>query len=126
MTTPRTTTAAAARILRGVVRLFEQPGTWTQDAWARDEAGKRLTRAHDDEAVCWCLIGAIRKVRGPGMSSAEDVASVALRKEICRLDDNGPTISMWNDDPTRTVDDVRRVLTMAAERLEAALARVED
>jgi hypothetical protein len=25
-----------AEILRGVAALFEQPGTWTQYAWARD------------------------------------------------------------------------------------------
>lgn len=125
MTTPRTTKAAAARILRGVVRLFEQPGTWTQDAWARDADGARQIRPNADTATCWCLMGAIRKVRGPRMDLAEDVALAAVRRELRAMGTDEP-VPLWNDDPARTVYDVRRVVTLAAERLEAALKRTED
>ena len=50
--------AEAARILRGVAALFADPGHWTQGGWARRADGMFLTRALDDRAVCWCLMGA--------------------------------------------------------------------
>jgi hypothetical protein len=111
--------ADAARILRGVAELFSTPGTWTQGAWARDAKGDRLARALDETAVCWCLLGAVKRVRGPGMSPAEDQAQAALRRAL-RMS-KGETLAGWNDSPSRTVDDVRRLTIQAAEMLEARL-----
>jgi hypothetical protein len=109
----------AARILRGVAELFATPGTWTQGAWARDSKGERLSRALDDSATCWCLLGAVKRVRGPGMSPAEDQAQAALRRTL-RMS-KGETLAGWNDAPGRSVDDVRRATIQAAEMLESRL-----
>ena len=110
----------AAEILRGVADLFETPGTWTQGAWARDANGVPLVRPLDSEAVCWCLLGAIRRVRGPAISDAEDEAREAVRDVLRRrtglLD---VAIGDWNDAHARDVQEVRHVAMAAALRLEA-------
>jgi hypothetical protein len=109
-------TAEAVRILRGVAELFSAPGTWTPGAWAKDAQGMHLGRPLDDRAVSWCLFGAVRKVRGPGMSPAEDLAIGAVHEALGLRD--GETIAAWEDAPGRTVDDVRHAVTAAAEILE--------
>jgi hypothetical protein len=108
--------------LRGVAELFAAPGAWTQHAWARDARGERLVRVFDDAATCWCLLGAIKKVRGRGLSLAEDIAQDAMRRAVWPAGDmfrDGMTLSGWNDDPRRSLDDVRCAATRAAELLEA-------
>jgi hypothetical protein len=111
--------AEAARILRGVAALFSEPARWTQGAWARDADGMNLVRAHDSRATCWCLVGAVRKVRGPGMSAAEGQAIRAIRRVLCPTRQEEQTPAEWNDDSLRTVDEVRSVAIQAAELLEA-------
>ncbi len=80
-----------------------------------------LTRALDDRATCWCLLGAVRKVRGPGMSPAEDLAHKALRRVVWPDGRVERTLAEWNDAPGRAVDEVRSVVIQAAELLEARL-----
>lgn len=41
--------------------LIADPERWTQGAYARDEYGEGVD-ACDETAVCWCSIGALRKV----------------------------------------------------------------
>jgi hypothetical protein len=109
--------AEAARILRGVAELFSRPGTWTQHAWARDASGATLTRVFEAGACCWCLLGGIKRMRGPAMSQSEDLARGALR-QVLQLR-GGETIAGWNDRPGQTAERVRGVCIEAAERLEA-------
>lgn len=44
--------------------LIEDPNNWTQGAYATDKDGVALDQPLDDEAVCFCMIGAIRRAEG--------------------------------------------------------------
>jgi hypothetical protein len=67
-------------------------------------------------------LGAIKKVRGPGMTPAEDQAQQALRRVIWPNGHQyGETLASWNDHPNRDVDDVRSIVIQAAEKLESSL-----
>ena len=43
--------------------LFATPGTWTQNASAKNRHGQR-TGATSDDAHCWCLTGGLTKCYG--------------------------------------------------------------
>ena len=43
--------------------LLADPKHWTKRAYARDKDGQSVS-AHSDEAVCWCVLGAIIKCYG--------------------------------------------------------------
>lgn len=47
-------------ILRRARERLSDPARWTQGAYARDADGF-TTAMYDDDAVCWCLVGAISK-----------------------------------------------------------------
>jgi hypothetical protein len=61
----------------------------------------------------------VRKVRGPGITPAEDQALGALRNALQLR--NGETLAGWNDRASQTVTKVRRVVVQAAELLESRL-----
>lgn len=50
-------------VLTGVRALIADPAHWTKGVYARAANGRETL--HDSEdAVCWCLVGAIKKVGG--------------------------------------------------------------
>lgn len=58
--------------IKQVRDLLADKNKWTQDAWARDRLGDALTNSLDENAVCWCLDGAINKC-APDWSEARAI-----------------------------------------------------
>ena len=88
---------------------------WTQGNLAKDESGG-VVGFRDQRAACWCLKGSILSC----YSQVGGYPSAAALQVINRVEDylyeitdglHGGMhgIGMWNDDPIRTFDDVRRV-----------------
>lgn len=77
------------------------PNKWTQGAFALDTNGNS-TNAMDPRACAWCLGGHIEK-RDPSNVGYYDYSShlyLQFRGAIAR------SVSSWNDDAERTVEDV--------------------
>jgi len=53
-----------SEILIKARQVIEKPEHWTQESYARDNAGASLADGYATEAVCWCSLGAIEKVTG--------------------------------------------------------------
>jgi len=49
-----------AEILTAARSLISKPENWTQGEYARDSSGERVSE-HDQDAVCFCTIGALLK-----------------------------------------------------------------
>lgn len=47
--------------LIGMRKLIEDPSRWTTNTYARDKDGK-VVEPNDENAACWCLVGAQRCV----------------------------------------------------------------
>lgn len=85
--------------------LLEDPKRWTKGMSARDKDGI-LRGAHDDDAVCWCLYGAMYKC---GVQGDEwDLVEAVIRREY-----EYPGIPSFNDDERTTHEMVLRVLDLA-------------
>lgn len=105
-----------SEILSAAADLIEQPGKWTQYHFGANEAGvSTLSDVH--RATCFCLLGAIDKVRGAeqfGGTFAIDLALEYLPSEIVNNPDL--TVADWNDEPNRTAEEVAEALRQAAEK----------
>lgn len=104
-----------AEVLDGAADLLEKPGAWTTDVCARDAEGNP-TEWFQDDAICFCALGAIFRAGGGSSSvSADDF--------FCTfLGGNGwSKVSTWNDDANRTQAEV-----VAKLREAAALAREQQ
>lgn len=79
--------------------LLSDPAKWTQDANARDKHGNPVN-AESEDAVCWCLIGALYKCY-----------PVDHRKAWERLVTVIDVLYAWNDSHTHAevLDLVRRL-----------------
>lgn len=96
-----------SEILSAAADLIEQPGKWTQGEYAKDGRG-RGCYGFDEQAQCFCLLGAIQKVTGE-----ED--TYELRKHVRRVVGNR-AINNWNDASGRTQAEVVAALRQAAEK----------
>lgn len=83
---------------------------WTQGACARDSQGEALD-FYDDKAVSWCLSAAVLQL--------DNNLKETMRNEICRRLEDGNSmpysfydIPIWNDRPSRTFDDVVKILSL--------------
>jgi hypothetical protein len=85
--------------------LLTSASKWTKDCWAVDRRGSPCMPASED-AVRWCLAGAI--MRAYPDRATRDSASRAVWKAIG--DRSWYSIKQWNDHPTRTFAEVRRIL----------------
>ena len=103
VTAPQT----VADVLDAAATRIEQPGAWTQDAYAKRADGSTTTTTADD-AVCWCAVGAIGSVAGglgePIVALATDFLCEALETSIAD----------FNDAPGRTQSEVVAALRAAA------------
>ena len=90
---PRTT----KEILDAAADLIDQPGRWTQFAFARDAAGNEVN-PKDPKAVSFDVIGAIKRV-SPSFTIGDEVIEM-----IPYID--GKPLSRWNDDTARTQSEV--------------------
>lgn len=96
-------------VLLATEAMFQKEGAWTQGIAARDADGYAIA-ATDARAVCWCLRGGLVKVAG-GNNRLLDSAMSALKVDI------RSGLATWNDQPQRTVDEVRQALRQAAARV---------
>lgn len=63
-------------LLIDIRNLIGTKDKWTQDTWAKDAAGNKC-RENSPDAVCYCLVGAIRRCTdGPDYEDAY----IAIRK----------------------------------------------
>ena len=63
------TESATVTKLREVYSLIEDPERWTQHAFARDIHREVVPPLRED-AACWCLTGACRRVFGDGLDES--------------------------------------------------------
>lgn len=91
-----------------VAELLTDETKWTQGRYARNSNGC-YAEASGDEAVCWCLEGALYRCYGiPDDGSAFNAAYRRLRDAI-----GGEWVARWNDDPQRTFAEVRAAIEKA-------------
>ena len=107
MTAPRDTAAlSTADILNRAADLIAPDGAWTQGALARTRNGYAIGPEEDD-AVCWCVQGALYRAGGENVWAAGD-AHIALKASL------GSSVSGWNDAPERTPAEAVAALRAAA------------
>lgn len=102
-------------ILEGAADLIETKG-WTQQAAARDQYDHEV-RPWDDSAVSFCLIGALEcAARTPeGFYVTDyDIARKALQQAV---PNDGAPLTVWNDTPGRTKEQVVEALRTAAKQI---------
>jgi len=66
-------------VYQGVRTLITHPGTWTQGAEARDDTGQECNPC-SDEAVAYCLAGAVRHVIDPFFNYEIELQRLVIRK----------------------------------------------
>jgi hypothetical protein len=105
-----------------IKELLTDESKWTQETLAKNENGERVSPTQSD-AVCWCLVGAIYKCYSPyeqpkiyfKLSDKFKVYAKLINKfninsiqiDNRRIDNR---IGIWNDQSTRTFDDVKRLV----------------
>lgn len=100
-----------SEVLHRAVEIFSQPGTWTQNAYARDQNGSDQVLPEDENAVCWCSLGILHKLSNTACALEIPIAANFLRKSV------GTTnLFAWNDAPWRTQDEIVSAFR-AAERI---------
>lgn len=84
---------------------------WTQFVFARDAEGDAL-RAMDDNAVAWCVDGALRKACGYGNNY---VSTRKMLNELLfdKFPDIPHRITFWNDLHTTKKEDVLKLFDRA-------------
>ena len=94
--------------LRAARELLSKPGTWTQGVMARDASGQKSQAPWSPHAVCWCLEGAIQRASDATRFEARTATPrdvlLAIEKEV------GQKAARWNDDPSRTQEEVLALL----------------
>lgn len=96
-------------LLKAARETISTPDKWTQYAIAKNTSGE-IRSADESDAVCFCMLGAIWKnSRQSGSAEGE------LKNTI-----NGRSIAGFNDDPSRTHDEVLNVFDKTIARLEEA------
>jgi hypothetical protein len=103
-----------ADVLDAAADLLEKPGAWTTRTCARDRQGN-TTGWDEDDAECFCALGAIFRAGKGDVSGADDFFGKALGGL------GWGSIAPFNDAPGRTQDEV-----VAKLREAAALARQEQ
>ena len=89
---------------------------WTQQHYARDEKGIQ-TFIHDDEATCWCIMGAIYKTANDLRSQARHMCTAEMVGVLREANgwEEGYHIPTWNDEPGRTQEEVIAAIETAIE-----------
>ncbi len=96
--------------LKAARDLISDPAKWTQGELARDADGEQVPPL-DDNATCWCSIGAMRKVCGPKANFYDG----AFRRLYFKVPSKG-AVSEFND--THTHAEVLALFDAAIAGLE--------
>lgn len=94
--------------------LIEGEGRWTQGYTARNEYGQPVSNGHM-EAVCWCAIGALRRVSGE--ENLENIVAVKLGLNCSPIGKPHP-LAAFNDAENRSQSEVVSALRRAAELVD--------
>jgi hypothetical protein len=70
-----------------------------------------MTGIHEDAAVCWCALGAIRRVVGPSGHVTDAWDALRASAHVVSIVD-------WNDAPSRTQAEVVAAFREAAAKAE--------
>ena len=90
---------------------FAKPGSWCQHAAARTASGRRVL-SRSRAAVCLCVSGALDRFYRQEDDKQKGAARLlAVIRANYYWDET--VISRWNDDPGRTIDEVRRLVKRA-------------
>jgi hypothetical protein len=112
---------------RGSVELLQRAcdlvrAGWSQDADARSAEGVEVQPWHQT-AAAWSLLGALvaalEEQANNGRDLPLDDLAAALNELAAVIDDD--SLTNWNDEPTRTHDDVINTLEIAATAAAAKL-----
>ena len=98
--------------LRALRELLSERSRWTRGAYARDEHENKLNDPLAEEATCWCLSGAIKRVAKSMFNERQDVLRQAVRKH-CHM-----AIPIFNDRSEHA--DVLRVIDLALAEAHAS------
>ena len=88
-----------------VWKLFDREGAWTQGCFARDAEGEQCG-TEDPKATMFCLLGGIELIYPP--HARYDKRRVVMEK--LKVFPRIGYLSVWNDDPKRTREEVVVVL----------------
>lgn len=83
---------------------------WTQGAFARTEAGVILDESRNPKAECFCALGLIN-------AACDEPTGDILRRSLNEHLGTHDYISVWNDNPKRTREQVRAAFLAVAEKL---------
>jgi hypothetical protein len=86
---------------------------WSQEAYARDASGDQVPLGSDD-AVAWTLCGAFALAGKDGIPMGHLPAALRALTEVTEME----SLNGWNDEATRTKEEV-------LDALDAAIVRVE-
>ncbi len=89
--------------------LLAEPPSWTKGKSARNAEGNRTEPTRDD-AVCWCLLGAIYRITN------YDCNLFIVINNIMRGLVNNTAITAYNDNPTTTHADILKLIDAAIEQ----------
>lgn len=92
--------------------LFASPETWIRGEVARNSAGGPAN-CESEDAVCWCLLGAIYRCYGREDRSSEDIRRVTeqIQQWFKDNDINTPGITHYNDKVAVGFSDIKRLVT---------------
>lgn len=80
---------------------------WCQNIWARDSKGKACMH-YDPRAVSWCIVGSV------GLAERLlEISTNANHYELLRKTAETAALSPWNDDGSRTKEEVLEVFDKA-------------
>jgi hypothetical protein len=111
-------------VLEGVLELIGKPDQWIQGQYAGHRYGGSnngeswsmvaFTSISESRSNCFCINGAIDRVIG----SIGSKLGQQVRDEICKTLGITIRLSVWNDQPQRTHEDVLLALHASISRLE--------
>lgn len=104
-------------LLAPVRAVLSSAAAWTKLTYARDAAGNACAPV-SDEAVCWCLLGAIEKAYPTHAGSAARQRLASVLRERAELQYGG--LAGWQDEDSTTFE---RVQALLAEPVAPAVER---
>lgn len=107
----------AVEILTEARDLIAQPGKWSQGWLAKNSSGHDCA-SDDPDAGSFCLLGAIERVIGTTTDREWSEGESVLFHNAVRLVESvtgEEYVSVWNDDPTRTQEEVVQAFSKAIE-----------
>lgn len=101
--------------LRAARKLLTARSRWTKGYYARNLQGE-ITEPNSRDAVCFCSLGAMRKVSG----SQHSLALSFLYKAVEKIDGPCATVASYNDNDKTAHADVLKLFDVAIEIAEKA------